>query len=263
MRITDKVFVVTGAGNGMGREVALGLHRRGAHVAAVDLDQVGLAETAERARGTGTRLSTHVLNITDRDAVAALPAQVLDLHGQVDGLVNIAGIAQRFALFADLGDDDLDRVMAVNVTGTIQMCRAFLPLLLTRPEANITNMSSLSALVPFASQVLYSASKAAVQQFSEGLDAELADTNVHVVTLFPGNVSTNLAQNSGVEMLDAGGRRALVTTPEAAGKKIVAGIAKDRYRVIIGADARLLYTLSRLAPRRTARLVAKQIKSVL
>lgn len=124
-------------------------------------------------------------------------------------------------------------------------------------------MSSLSALVPFASQVLYSASKAAVQQFSEGLDAELADTNVRVVTVFPDQVSTNLAQNSGVKMLDAGGRRAPVTTPEAAGRKIVTGIAKDRYRVIIGTDAHVLYTLSRLAPRRTARMVAKQIKSVL
>ncbi len=225
--------------------------------------KLGLAGTADRARGTGARISTHVLDITDHDAVQALPDKVLDVHGQVDGLVNIAGIAQRFALFADLEAEQLDRVMAVNFTGTVQMCRAFLPILVQRPEANITNMSSLSALLPFASQILYSASKAAVQQFSEGLDAELADTGVHVVTLFPGNVSTNLAHNSGVPMLDAGGRRAPVTTPEAAGRKIVAGIAKDRYRVIIGTDAHLLYALSRLAPRRTARLVAKQIKSVL
>ena len=263
MRIADKVFVVTGAGNGMGREVALGLSRRGAHVAAVDLDQDGLTVTAERARATGTRMSTHVLNITDPEAVAALPAHVIDFHGQVDGLVNIAGIAQRFALFADLEADHADRVMAVNYTGTVQMCRAFLPILVLRPEANITNMSSLSALVPFASQVLYSASKGAVKQFSEGLDGELADTNVRVVTVFPGNVSTNLAQNSGVEMLDAGGRRVLATTPEVAGRRIVEGIAKNRYRVIIGADAHALYTLSRIAPRRTTRLVAKQIKSVL
>lgn len=263
MRIRDNVFVVTGAGNGMGREVALRLAREGAHVAAVDLDEVGLAGTVERARGTGVRMSTHVVNITDRDAVAELPARVLDSHGQVDGLVNIAGIAQRFALFGDLDAEQIDRVMSVNFLGTVQMVRAFLPILRRRPEANITNMSSLSALVPFASQVLYSASKAAVQQFSEGLDAELADTNIHVVTIFPGQVSTNLAQNSGVEMLDAGGKSAPVTTPEAAGRRIVAGIAKDRYRVIIGTDARALYALSRIAPRRTARMVAKQIKSVL
>jgi len=262
MRITDRVFVVTGAGNGMGREVALELVRRGARVAAVDLDETGLAGTAERAGG-GNRVSTHLVNVADPQAVEALPAHVLDVHGQVDGLVNIAGVAQRFALFGDLEPGYLDRVMTVNFAGTVHMCRAFLPTLLTRPEANITNMSSLSALVPFASQVLYSASKGAVKLFSEGLDAELADTNVHVVVVFPGNVSTNLAKNSGVEMLDPKGRRAPVTTPERAGKRIVAGIAKDRYRVIIGADAHVLHTLSRLAPRRTARVVAKQIKSVL
>lgn len=266
MRITDRVFVVTGSGNGMGREVAVELGRRGAHVAAVDIDREGLAGTAELVRTTGARITTHVVDVTDDNAVAALPAAVLDAHGQVDGLVNIAGIAQRFALFSDLGAEALDRVPVVNFTGTVRMCRAFLPILpilLARPEANITNMSSLSALVPFASQLLYSASKAAVKQFSEGLDAELVGTDVRVVTVFPGNVATELAKNSGVEMLDAGSRRVYATSPEAAGRKIVAGIARDRYRVIIGADAHVLHALARIAPRRTARLVARQITSVL
>ncbi|KAB7755260.1 oxidoreductase [Mycolicibacterium phlei DSM 43072] len=260
LQIRDKVFVVTGAGNGMGREVALELSRRGARVAAVDIDAGGLAGTAAMAR---TQVSTHVVNITDQGAVAALPDRVTEAHGQVDGLVNIAGIAQQFALFADLEAHALDRVMSVNFTGTVHMCRAFLPGLLARPQANITNMSSLSALVPFASQVVYSASKGAVKQFSEGLEAELADTNIRVVTVFPGQVSTNLQQNSGVEMLDTKGRKAPVTTPRTAGKRIVDGIAKDRYRVIIGTDAHMLYAMSRIAPRRTARIVAKQIKSVL
>jgi len=151
----------------------------------------------------------------------------------------------------------------VNYLGTVHMCRAFLPLLLSRPQANITNMASLAALVPFASQLLYSASKGAVKQFSEGLEAELADTDVRVVTVFPGQVATNLAQNSGVEMLDAKGRKAPITKPQTAGRRIVDGIARDRYRVIIGTDARVLYAMSRIAPRRTARIVAKQIKSVL
>lgn len=263
MRITDRVFVVTGSGNGMGREVAVELGRRGAHVAAVDIDREGLAGTAELVRTTGARITTHVVDVIDDNAVAALPAAVLDAHGQVDGLVNIAGIAQRFALFSDLGAEALDRVPVVNFTGTVRMCRAFLPILLARPEANITNMSSLSALVPFASQLLYSASKAAVKQFSEGLDAELVGTDVRVVTVFPGNVATELAKNSGVEMLDAGSRRVHATSPEAAGRKIVAGIARDRYRVIIGADAHVLHAIARIAPRRTARLVARQITSVL
>ena len=109
--------------------------------------------------------------------------------------------------FTELSDDEIDRIMAVNFSGTVNMCRVFLPILLKRPEANLTNMSSLAALLPFASQTLYGASKGAVKQFSEGLYAELLDTNVRVVTLFPGNISTNLTGNSGVQMVDAGGRR--------------------------------------------------------
>lgn len=262
MRITDRVFVVTGAGNGMGRQVTLGLLGRGARVAAADLDEAGLAGTV-RLANAGARLSTHHLDVTDRQAVGDMPGLVADVHGQVDGLVNIAGVIHRFAPFTELPAETADRIMAVNFMGTVNMCRAFLPALLARPEANVTNMSSLSALLPFASQTLYSASKGAVKQFSEGLYAELCDTNVRVVTVFPGNVDTDLTHNSGVEMLDAGDKKVRSTTPEAAGAKIVDGIAEDRFRVLIGTDARALDLLARVSAKRTTRLVAKQIKSVL
>lgn len=263
MQIADKVFVVTGAANGMGRQVTLRLARRGAQIAAVDVDEVGLARTAELACSGHSAVTTHIVDVTDRDAIAALPDEVMGSHGQIDGLVNIAGIIHRFALFNDLSADDTDRIMSVNFTGLVNACRAFLPILLSRPEANLTNMSSLSALLPFASQSLYSASKGAVKQFSESLYAELCDTGVHVVTVFPGNVETDLTGNSGVAMLDAGGRKVRVTTAETAAGKIVDGIARDRFRVVIGSDARILTMLSRLSAQRATRLVARQIKSVL
>lgn len=273
VRVAGKVFVVSGAGNGMGRQVALGLARRGAHIAAVDLDEAGLARTSEllRAqRGTGAgaptlstqTVSTHRLDVTDRHAVAELPDHVLACHPVIDGLVNIAGVIHRFAPFTELTQHDADRIMAVNFTGTVDMCRAFLPLLLARPEANLTNMSSLAALLPFATQSLYGASKGAVKQFSEGLYGELGDTGVRVVTLFPGNVDTDLTGNSGVEMLDAGNRKVRSTTPAAAAEKIIDGIERDRFRVVIGTDARFLDVLSRISAKRATRFVANQIKSV-
>ncbi|TXI41116.1 MAG: SDR family NAD(P)-dependent oxidoreductase [Mycobacterium sp.] len=263
MQIADRVFVVTGGGNGMGRQVVLGLARRGARVAAVDLDVAGLTETADLGRAAGASVSTHVVDVTDRGAVAALPDQVIDAHGQIDGLVNIAGIIHRFAPFVELSADETDRIMDVNFWGTVNTCRVFLPILLQRPEANLTNMSSLSALVPFASQTFYGASKGAVKQFSEGLYGELSDTGVHVVTLFPGNITTNLTGNSGVQMIDSGGRKAPSKTPEQAGEKIVEAIAKDRFRVLVGTDARLLDLLARVSAKRTTGFIAKQIKSVL
>src|SRR5262245_16472336 len=96
MEIADKVFVVTGAGNGIGREVARELIRRGARVAAVDLREAGLAETAALAAAPEGRLSTHVLNVADRPGAEALPEQIVAAHGAVDGLLNIAGIIHRF-----------------------------------------------------------------------------------------------------------------------------------------------------------------------
>jgi short-subunit dehydrogenase len=153
--------------------------------------------------------------------------------------------------------------MNVNFWGTVNMCRSFLRVLQERPEAIIVNMSSLSALIPFAGQTFYGASKGAVKQFSEGLYAELMDTNVAVTTLFPGNISTNLAGNSGVAMIDPKGQKVRSTTPENAGRIIVDGIQKGSFRVLVGADAKLLDRLTRVNARRATSLVARQMRSVL
>ncbi|KQZ85289.1 short-chain dehydrogenase [Microbacterium sp. Root166] len=262
MQIANRVFVVTGGGNGMGREVAVGLIRKGAEVAVVDVRPEGLAETS-RLAAAGDRLSTHVVDVTDRTAVNALPEQVIARHGAVDGVVNIAGVIHRFAYVADLDSAESDRVMRINFDGTVNICRAFLPLLRERPRALVANMSSLSALIPFASQTMYGASKAAVKQFSEGLYAELHDSGVEVCTIFPGNVSTDLTGNSGVQMIDAGTRTVRASTPAVAGRKIVAGLEKGRFRILVGRDATMLDALVRISPGGATRFVARQMKSVM
>jgi short-subunit dehydrogenase len=263
MQIKDKVFVVTGAGNGIGREVALGLLSEGAHVALVDLNAQSLEESRQLAGGAGGRASLHVLNVSDSDAVTALPGVVTAAHGTVDGVINVAGIIHRFVPVTDLSGDELERIINVNLWGTVNMCLAFLGVLRERPEASLVNVSSLSALIPFAGQTFYGATKAAVKQFSEGLYQELSDTNVAVTTVFPGNISTNLSGNSGVKMIDAGGRKVRATTPEHAGRKILDGVRQGSFRVVVGSDARLLDTLTRLSPKRATDIIARQMKSVL
>ncbi|MEO8263112.1 MAG: SDR family oxidoreductase [Pseudolysinimonas sp.] len=161
MKITDNVFVVTGGGNGMGREVVLGLLARGARVAAVDLNEAGLAETATLA-AAGDRLTTHAVNVADRKAVLALPAKVVKAHGQVDGLFNVAGIIQPFVKIQDLDFDVIERVMNVNFWGVVNMSKAFLPVLLERPAAGLLNVSSMGGFLPVPGQAAYGASKAAV-----------------------------------------------------------------------------------------------------
>ncbi|KQQ18664.1 short-chain dehydrogenase [Rathayibacter sp. Leaf299] len=263
MQVQNKVFVVTGGGNGMGRQVALEILRRGGHVAAVDLNESGLAETRTLARTTADRLSTHTANVTDTAAVAALRTEVLARHAHLDGVINIAGIIHSFAPFEELPIDVTERVMSVNFWGTVNVCREFLPTLKARDHSVLVNMSSLSALIPFASQTFYGASKGAVKQFSEGLYAEALGSGLTVSTIFPGNISTNLTGNSGVAMIDAKGKKVRATTPEAAARAIVDGIEKGRFRILVGRDARLLDRLVRVAPRWATGMVAKQMASVL
>ena len=168
MKVNGKVWVVTGGGNGMGRELVLQLLRKGARVAAVDVRPEGLVETAAMA-AAGDRLSTHVVDITDRDAVDGLPEQVVAAHGTVDGILNNAGIIQPFVPVAVLDRSAIERVLDVNLMGTLNMVKAFLPALLERPEAHIANVSSMGGFFPFPGQTVYGASKAAVKLLTEGL----------------------------------------------------------------------------------------------
>ena len=144
MKIAAKVIGVTGAGSGMGRRVALKALRRGAKVAAVDVSESTLAETGALAN-RADRLSTHVVNITDRAAVAALPGAVIERWGAVDGLVHCAGIIQPFVRLKDLDDAAIERVFAVNWWGTLYLTKTFLPILLGRPEGHIVTSVAWAA----------------------------------------------------------------------------------------------------------------------
>lgn len=261
MEITGKVFVVTGGGNGIGREVALELLRKGGRVAALDLSEAGLAETAQLA-GAGERLTTHVVNIADRKAVEKLPAAVTKAHGQVDGLVNVAGIIHKFMPISELSFEDIERVMNVNFWGTVNTVKTFLPALTARPEASLVNVSSMGALVPFPGQSAYGASKASVKLFTEGLYAELRGTKVAVTVVFPGAVGTNITGNSGVQMPGAATAEssgAKMTTAASAGAQIVRAIETGQYKLRIGGDAKLLDRLSRLMPQRATAIIADQM----
>jgi len=266
VQITDRVFVVTGGGNGMGREVALQLIARGASVAAVDLNEAGLAETAKLA-DAGRRLTTHAINVSDRKAVLALPAAVIKAHGQVDGLFNVAGIIQPFVKIQDLDFDIIERVMNVNFWGVLNMSKAFLPELLKRPEAGLLNVSSMGGFLPVPGQAAYGASKAAVKLLTEALFAELQGTNVGVTVVFPGGVGTNITANSGVQIPNmeelTKGKTPKTTTPADAGRQIIEGMEKGAFRVLIGSDARFMDRFSRLNPKRATLLIANQMKALL
>lgn len=264
MKIANKTFVVTGGGNGIGRELVLQLLGMGARVAAVDIDAKALEETKNLAGSQAGKLTLHALNITDRKAVEALPGSVLAAHGSVDGLINNAGIIQHFVRFNDLLMSEIERVMNINFYGTVNLTKAFLPHFLERPEAHIVNVSSMGGFLPVPGQTMYGASKAAVKLFTEGLHSELLDTNVGVTVVFPGAIGTNIAANSGIQVMtgqeDA---KYKTTSPVAAAAAIIAGIEKKKYRVLIGSDAKMMDFLTRLMPERAAKIIYAQMKALL
>ncbi|RDI95368.1 SDR family NAD(P)-dependent oxidoreductase [Meiothermus sp. QL-1] len=263
MRLSGKVVVVTGGGSGIGRALVLQLLGKGAQVAAVDINEKALQETMALAQGS-KQLSTHVANIAEQEAVEALPAEVVVRHGVVDALINNAGIIQPFVRLQDLGYEAIERVMRVNFYGTLYMTKAFLPHLLARPEAHIVNISSMGGFLPVPGQSLYGASKAAVKLLTEGLYAELLGTSVRVTVVFPGAVATGIAAHSGVEVASAGRRPAIQPlAPEEAARRILAGVERDRFRVLVGPDARLMDLLYRLAPAWATRFIRRQMGALL
>ena len=142
MQINDCVAVLTGAGSGIGRAVALALASRRCHLALADINEEGLAETARQARAMGVRVSEHRLDVASREEVAALPQAVMAEHGQVDLLINNAGVALG-GHFHQVSEADFDWLMAINFEAVVRMTRAFLPFLQERPAARIVNVSSL------------------------------------------------------------------------------------------------------------------------
>ena len=266
MDIQGKVFVVTGGGNGIGRELVLQILKKGGRVAAVDISEKGLQETADLAGENKAKISTHVVNITDRAAVSALPEKVLAAQGGVDGLINCAGIIQKFVLVKDLTFEDIDRMMNVNFYGTVNMTKVFLPLLLNRPEASLVNVSSMGGFLPVPAQTIYGASKAAVKLFTEGLYSELFNSPVRVTVVFPGPIQTNIAANSGVAVtggVTADTSKIKMTSPVDAAEKIIQGIEKSSYHVYIGGMSKMMNIIVRLMPKHATRVIYNQMKSLL
>lgn len=266
MQVAQKVVVVTGAGSGIGRAIVLQLVRAGARVAAVDFNETTLRETGDLALAQGETISLHVVDVSDQAAVGALPDAVINAHGAVDGLINNAGIIQPFVRLNDLPIDTIDRVLRVNLYGQIYMTKAFLPHLMRRSVAHIVNISSMGGFLPVPGQTLYGASKAAVKLMSEGLYAELRETNVRVTVVFPGAVATNIMTNSGVVLGGQGNGAAhapLPVTPEVAATTILNGIERDRFQVYVGKDARIMNILYRLNPLWATRFIIRQMKALL
>ncbi|WP_223631696.1 SDR family oxidoreductase [Corallococcus sp. EGB] len=268
MRLQGRTAVVTGAASGIGRAIAVCLARKGCHVALADVNEAGLAETADLARTPEVRISQHRLDVSDKAAVEDFPAQVMAEHPGVDLLFNNAGVALG-GTFEQVSAEDFEWLFNINFWGVVRLSRAFLPLLRKSDDARLVNLSSVFGLVAPPGQVAYAASKFAVRGFSEGLRHELEGTNVGVTVVHPGGVATSIAASArvptGATAEEVSRRRRsfqkmLRLPAEAAGAIIVRGVENRESRILVGKDAVALAMLARLFPVTYWKLLASRLR---
>jgi short-subunit dehydrogenase len=262
MKVEGKSIVVTGGGNGVGRELVFQLLKKGATVYAVDINEEALKETV-RLSGNHNRLFTYVVDISNREAVFAFAKQVIKEHVTVDGIINNAGIIQPFIHLNDLEMDRIDRVMNINFYGTLYMVKAFLPYLLKRPEAHIVNVSSMGGFLPVPGQSIYGASKAAVKLLSEGLSSELKGTNVKVSVVIPGGIATEIKKNSNIaHSVNADSSKTnMILTPAKAAELIMKAMEKKKLRSFIGKDCKAMNALYKICPTFSMNMINKVMKA--
>jgi NAD(P)-dependent dehydrogenase (short-subunit alcohol dehydrogenase family) len=255
--LRGKVVVVTGAGSGIGRALALALVQRGAEVSISDVNEQSLAETVALLRG-GAQVSSHVVDVSDRAAWTRYAAAVEQRHGGADVIINNAGVAVR-ASIEDIDYEDFEFVMNVNFWGVVYGTKAFLPLLRKRAAGHVVNISSINGMVPFANQSPYNSSKYAVLGFSETLMQELRGQPIRVTCVHPGGIRTNIVRNGrGLNEGDAVRFDKIAkTSAEDAAEQILRGVEKDRERVYVGVDAKVMAASKRLAPGLTVGLFGK------
>lgn len=252
----QRVAVITGAGSGIGRALAIRLSELGAHLALSDINAEGLEQTRELLSGDG-HVTTHVFDVSDQAAFEQHVADVIAAHKRVDLVINNAGVALSETV-ENMTLDDFHWIMNINFWGVIFGCKLFLPHLQQRPEAAIVNISSLFGCVSIPTQSAYNASKFAVRGFTEAFRQEMSDSNVFVTCVHPGGIKTNIVRN-GKMLTSVNGElshdeqvaefdNTAMTTPEKAAEIILNGIRKRKRRIMVGADAHILEFIQRLLP---------------
>jgi short-subunit dehydrogenase len=250
------VGVITGAASGIGAALAINLAGRGMNLAIVDRNAAGLAATAATARGHGVNVSEHVLDVTDTDAVDALPEAVLAEHGRVSLLVNNAGVAL-IGTFDEVSLSDFAWVMEVNFWGPVRLTRAFMYALKREEAAHMVNISSVFGIIGPPGNVAYAASKFALRGFSEALRHELIGSNITLTVVHPGGVRTSVADSARISqgidpeqarVATAEFNKLLRTQPAEAAEQIARAVTKRSGRLLIGGDARMIDRIQRLFP---------------
>jgi NAD(P)-dependent dehydrogenase (short-subunit alcohol dehydrogenase family) len=258
--LREKVVVITGAGSGIGRALALDAARRGASVAIADWNEEGVKETERLVRALPEAKQTlaRKVDVRSESEVSAFAADVARELGGAHAIVNNAGVTVS-DFVGTMKRSDFEWLMDINFWGVVRGTEAFLPQLKARDDAHIVNISSVFGLIGVPSQSAYNASKFAVRGYTEALRQELDGTSVHVTCVHPGGVKTNIVKNGrnrtstngAATDCDAMARdfeKVARTTPDQAAKIIWHGVLANAPRVLVGGDAHMIDLVQRLFP---------------
>jgi NAD(P)-dependent dehydrogenase (short-subunit alcohol dehydrogenase family) len=253
----DKVAAITGAGSGMGRELAVELASRGCHLALSDVNEPGLAETV-RLVGTGAvRVTSARVDVAKREEVFAWADAVVRDHGKVNLVFNNAGVGLG-AMIEDMSFDDFEWLMNINFWGVVYGTKAFLPHLKAAGEGHIVNTSSVFGLIAVPTQSAYNAAKFAVRGFTDALrmELEMDPCGVSATCVHPGGIKTNIARAArqdpslaklGIDPATAGAKfeKNFITTANEAARTILRAVERDERRVLVGPDAHVIDLVAR------------------
>jgi NADP-dependent 3-hydroxy acid dehydrogenase YdfG len=257
----DKVAAITGAGSGIGRALAVGLAKEGAHLALSDINGKALDETAALLRDSGVKVMTHVLNVADRAAFYAWADQVVRDHGKVNLIFNNAGVAVGSTI-EGASYEDFEWLMGINFWGVVYGTKAFLPHLRAAGEGHIINISSIFGIMSVPGNGVYNSSKFAVRGFTEALRQELDMSGgaVSCTCVHPGGIKTNIARDarfsdslngtlvkdekSGKENFE----KMFITSAGSAAATILKAVKGNKRRVLIGPDAKAMDLMVRMLP---------------
>ncbi len=247
----------------MGRSLAVQLAQMGATVLLSDKNEAGLKETQKLVEtGNKGRCKTYLVDVGNKEEITTFAQNVLAEFKYIDVLINNAGMAIGEANLNEIPLADFERLINVNLWGVILHTKAFLDILISRPEAAIVNTSSVFGLMGIPSQIPYCVSKYAVRGFTESLRLELNKTNVAVTCVHPGGIDTDIARNGihykNKEQAVEHFKNMVITSADKAASIIIKAIQKKSKRVMVGPDAKLVRLITQTAPGIMDRFVLKK-----
>ncbi|CAI3143048.1 Putative oxidoreductase SadH [Acinetobacter calcoaceticus] len=256
----QKVAAITGAGSGIGQQLAILLAQQGAHLALSDVSDQGLAETLSLVKQYSVKVTLTKLDVSNQQAVREWAANSFKDHGKINLIFNNAGVALASTV-EGMSYEEMEWIFNINFWGVVYGTKEFLPYLKQSGEGHVINISSLFGLTAQPSQSAYNATKFAVRGFTESLRQELNMQNngLSATCVHPGGIRTNIANSARMsESIRSLGmnpakasrsfNKVLKTPPEEAAKIILEAVKNNKARILIGNDAKILDLIQRITP---------------